>query len=374
MGATPVVVAAAGLWILLGCRSEPGAVLESRAEPNRPAVAIADPALADPALAGPAVPARLASEPIAPLPPTPPSPTASRHSAVVTLGAELFASPLLSEDGQVSCKSCHDPEGGFADGQALSRPAGRSSMAKNTPTLLNVVHLQALNWDGRFASLDDHLDALIQNPMVHGTTWAALGERLRRDEGWSARFTRVFADGATGSNAKAALLAFERSLVSPGAPFDRWLLGESDAISSRAAEGYALFKSRGCVSCHQGAMVGGNLFQRLGIIKPYYDESAPADEAALGRWAVTGRPEDKHVFRVPSLRNVALTAPYLHDGSLPTLPLAVSVMAAYQLGRPLNNDQVSKIVAFLETLTGAPTSAVSPDAPERAPQTRDARP
>jgi cytochrome c peroxidase len=225
-------------------------------------------------------------------------------------------------------------------------------MAKNTPTLLNIAHLQVFNWDGRFASLEEHIDALIQNPMVHGSTWQAVAERARRSEAWSAAFARVFPDGVSGENAKAALLAFERSLGSPGAPFDRWLAGEKDAISSRAAEGYALFKSRGCVSCHQGALVGGNLFQRLGIIKPYYDGSAAPDDGDLGRFDVTGRPEDKHVFRVPSLRNVGLTAPYLHDGSLPTLTLAVSVMATYQLGRSLDREQIDKIVAFLETLSG----------------------
>jgi len=197
-----------------------------------------------------------------------------------------------------------------------------------------------------------HIDALIQNPMVHGTTWSALADRLRRDERWVTRFGQAFSNGVTGPNAKAALLAYERSLVSSGAPFDRWLLGEKDAISSRASAGYALFKSRGCVSCHQGALVGGNLFQRLGIIKPYYDDPAALDEGDLGRFEVTHRPEDKHVFRVPSLRNVGLTAPYLHDGSLATLPLAVSVMATYQLGRSLDGQQIDDIVAFLETLNG----------------------
>ncbi len=339
MGATEIVVAAAGFCLLLGCRGEPGATLESRAEPNRPGAVAA----------GSTLPPRAesTSEPIAPLPPAP-----DENPALVAVGTELFASRVLSEDGQVSCKSCHDPAHGFADGQSVSRPAGRSPMAKNTPTLLNVAHLEVFNWDGRFGTLEAHIDALIQNPMVHGSTWDALAERLRRGEPWPAEFARAFPDGITAANAKAALLAFERSLVSPGAPFDRWLLGDKEAISSRAAEGYALFKSRGCVSCHQGALVGGNVFQRLGIIKPYYDDAAAQDAGDLGRFDVTGRPEDKHVFRVPSLRNVGLTAPYLHDGSLPTLSLAVSVMATYQLGRSLDRDQIGKIVACLETLSG----------------------
>jgi len=339
VGAAQFVVAAAGFCFLLGCRGEPNAAPESHAEPNRPGAVSA----------GSALPARAesSSEPIAPLPPGP-----RDDPAVVALGAELFASNELSDDRQVSCKSCHDPAHGFADAQPLSRPVGRSPMAKNTPTLLNVTHLQVFNWDGRFASLEAHLDALIQNPMVHGTSWTALAARLRGEEAWATRFARAFADGVTGPNAKAALLAFERSLVSTGAPFDRWLAGEKDAITSRAATGYALFKSRGCVSCHQGALVGGNLFQRLGIIKPYYDDPAALDEGDLGRFEVTHRPEDKHVFRVPSLRNVGLTAPYLHDGSLATLPLAVSVMATYQLGRSLDRAQIEDIVAFLETLSG----------------------
>lgn len=354
MGATEIVVAAAGFCFLLGCRGEPGATLESRAEPNQPGAA----------RVGSALPPRAesTSEPIAPLPPAP-----QEDPALVAVGAELFASRVLSEDGQVSCKSCHDPTHGFADDESVSRPAGRSPMAKNTPTLLNVAHLQVFNWDGRFGTLEDHIDALIQNPMVHGSTWGALAERLRRGERWSAEFARAFPDGISAVNAKAALLAFERSLVSPGAPFDRWLLGEKDAISARAAEGYALFKSRGCVSCHQGALVGGNLFQRLGIIKPYYADDTAQDEGDLGRFDVTGRPGDKHVFRVPSLRNVSLTAPYLHDGSLPTLSLAVSVMATYQLGRSLDRDQIGKIVAFLETLSGVPLGlAPSPVQPSDA--------
>jgi cytochrome c peroxidase len=226
-------------------------------------------------------------------------------------------------------------------------------MSKNTPTLLNVAHLEVFNWDGRFSSLDDHLDALIQNPMVQATTWEALASRLRASERWTEAFERAFSDGVSGANARTALLAYERSLVSPGAPFDRWLLGDEQALAPAAREGYALFKSRGCISCHQGALVGGNLFARLGIMKAYYDDPTAVNEGDLGRFLASGRDEDRFVFRVPSLRNVATTAPYLHDGSLPTLDMAVSVMASYQLGRSLDAGQVERIVAFLESLTGA---------------------
>lgn len=292
-------------------------------------------------------PEPMRNEPIAPVAP-PPDPSAAER-ALASLGAELFESPILSEDGQVSCRSCHDPAHGFADGVAQSMPAGRRPLAMNTPTLLNVGLLQVFNWNGRHASLGEHLDGLIQNPLVHATTWASLARRLRDDERWSARFARVFPGGLDESSARSALLAYERSLVAPGAPFDRWLAGAADGISSEALRGYGLFKSHGCVSCHQGMLVGGNLFQRLGVIRPYYTGSLK--EGDLGRFEVTGRDEDRFVFRVPSLRNIAVTAPYLHDGSLATLESVVRVMATYQLGRPLAREQVSSIVAFLETLT-----------------------
>jgi cytochrome c peroxidase len=287
----------------------------------------------------------------------------SQSPAWVALGRELFASTVVSDDGQVSCRSCHEPDHGFADRRALSRPAGRLPMTKNTPTLLNVVYLDVFNWDGRFSSLEDHLDALIQNPLVQGTTWKAVTARLAASPEWTASFERAFGDGVTAANAKAALLAYERSLVAPGAPFDRWLLGDEQALAGDAREGYDLFKSRGCISCHQGVLVGGNLFQRLGVITAYYDGPAAQSDDNLGRFAVTGREEDRNVFRVPSLRNVAETAPYLHDGSLPTLETAIGVMATYQLGRALDQAEIEKIAAFLESLAGSSPEARTPEAP-----------
>jgi cytochrome c peroxidase len=314
------------------------------------------------------------NEPIAPIAPEPDG--ATPDPALVALGAELFESPILSEDGQVSCRSCHDPGHGFADAVPRSMPAGRGRpLAMNTPSLLNVGLLQVFNWNGRHASLGEHLDGLIQNPLVHATTWASLARRLRADEYWSARFARAVPGGVEESVARSALLAYERSLLSPGAPFDRWLTGEADSISGEALQGYELFKSHGCVSCHQGMLVGGNLFQRLGVIRPYYTGAGAGvvKEGDLGRFDVTGREEDRFVFRVPSLRNVARTAPYLHDGSLATLDSVVSVMATYQLGRPLAREQIGDIVAFLETLTAPspqPSTARSAQ-PPAAPSPRE---
>jgi cytochrome c peroxidase len=341
VGARRSVLAAAGYPFLLGCYS---VLLDCRGEPRPERFALRN----EPTRNEPARSELVRAEPIAPLPAAPP-----QNPVWVALGAQLFESTLVSGDGRVSCRSCHLPEHGFADRLALSRPAGRLPMSKNTPTLLNVAHLEVFNWDGRFSSLEDHLDALIQNPMVQATTWEAVAGRLAADTRWMVAFQRAFTDGLEPGNIRAALLAYERSLASAGAPFDRWLLGDAEALSSEAREGYALFKSRGCVSCHQGALVGGNLFARLGIMKPYYRDPGAIQDSDLGRFIVSARDEDRFVFRVPSLRNVASTAPYLHDGSLPTLDMAVNVMATYQLGRSLDRGQIERIVAFLESLTGS---------------------
>lgn len=299
-----------------------------------------------------------ASEPIAPVPEPP-----HEDPALVALGAELFESPLLSGDGQVACATCHLRDHGYADDAARSRPESRPAMATNTPGLANAAALDVFNWNGRFTSLEEHLDALIVNPGVQATSWVEIASRLDSKPQLRARFEGVFADGVTVANARAALLAFERSLASPGAAFDRWLQGERGALSEPALRGYTVFKSYGCVSCHQGALVGGNVFARLGVMRPY-PGSEPDDRGAdsardtgarrgdRGRMDVTGLAADRFVFRVPSLRNVALTPPYLHDGSLPSLEMVVGVMATYQLGRALDVEQIDDVVAFLSSLTG----------------------
>jgi len=306
-------------------------------------------------------PVRAESEPIAPVPMP-----ARQDPALVALGARLFDSPLLSGDGQVACATCHLRDHGYADDAARSRPESRPAMASNTPGLLNAAELDVFNWNGRFTSLEEHLDALIVNPGVQATSWPEIASRLAASPPLRARFDEVFTDGVTVANARAALLAFERSLASPGAPFDRWLQGEPGALSEAALRGYSVFKSYGCVSCHQGALVGGNLFARLGVMRPYPGSDAQSGAGDTGdrrgdrgRMDVTGLEQDRFVFRVPSLRNVELTPPYLHDGSLPSLEMVVGVMATYQLGRALDVTQIDDIVVFLSSLTG-PTEAGTP--------------
>jgi cytochrome c peroxidase len=292
------------------------------------------------------------SEPILPLPAP-----ARLDAARVELGARLFASPLLSEDGRVSCASCHLERHGWADGAAHSRVPGRPPTELNVPALSNLQYYHFFSWSGAYDDLGAHADALIQNPDLMGTTWEAAAARLERAAGWRERFERAFARGLTAGNVREALLEFERSLTLLGSPFDHWLQGDAGAISTQAQRGYRLFESRGCISCHQGALLGGNLFQRLGVmLTPPAAGSAGSgpSTAALGRFLVTGREEDRYALRVPSLRNIALTAPYLHDGSAPTLAEVVDIMAEYQLGKLLSPDERESIVQFLLSLTGRP--------------------
>jgi cytochrome c peroxidase len=281
----------------------------------------------------------------------------------VALGASLFQSPLLSGDASVSCASCHHEQQGWADRAAHTQVAARPATALNVPTLANLQYYFYFSWNGAYDDLAAHADSLLENPDIMGTTWSAVAARLALAPGWQERFAAVFSAGLRPENVRAALVEYEASLSMPDSPFDRWLQGDGSAISVAAERGYRLFESRGCVSCHQGMLLGGNLFQRLGVMRDYdpaamakalHAEPAPAVEsrAELGRFTLTGREEDRHVFRVPSLRNVALTAPYLHDGSVATLADVVDIMAEYQLGELLGPDENQSIVQFLDTLSG----------------------
>jgi cytochrome c peroxidase len=182
------------------------------------------------------------------------------------------------------------------------------------------------------------------------SSWEKAAENLAARPAYRARFLEVFPDGITPANVRAALLEYERSLITPNAPFDRYLRGDTAAISAEARQGFALFKDYGCASCHQGAAVGGNMLQRFGVMRDYFSERGDVKPPDYGKFNVTAREEDRFVFRVPSLRNVARTAPYFHDGSAATLERAVLVMARYQLGRELDAGAVAQIVAFLRTL------------------------
>jgi cytochrome c peroxidase len=288
-----------------------------------------------------------------PLQPLPPAPIVDAKRAA--LGAQIFADPTLSSDGTVSCTVCHPLDRAGADGLAHSRGAQGKQAALNTPTIYNATFNFRFNWNGAFATLEDEFDAPVMKTM--GTTWDAIDEKLRKNPAMAAGFAAAYPEGVTTANVKDALARYIDTLVTPNSRFDQYLRGDADALSSTERRGYETFKDLGCSGCHQGANVGGNVFQRFGVMRDYFKERTenggpPPTPAEMGRFDITKAPADRHVFRVPSLRNVALTPPYFHDGSAPTLEQAVTVMGRVQLGRSLTGEQVASIVAFLKTLTG----------------------
>jgi cytochrome c peroxidase len=180
--------------------------------------------------------------------------------------------------------------------------------------------------------------------------WRELMARIGADSRYRSMFKAAYREGPTPSNLVNAIAVFERSLVTPDCRFDDYLRGKREALSAPEKEGYRLFKAFGCVSCHQGVNIGGNLYQKFGVFKEMLPRKHHSDDP--GRFRITRAPRDEHVFRVPSLRNVAITGPYFHDGREPVLEKAVDTMAKAQLGRNLTEDEISKIVGFLKTLTG----------------------
>jgi len=290
----------------------------------------------------------LEAEPLLPLPAVPDLPPER-----VALGEALFFDPILSGDNTVSCVSCHKLAAGGADDRAFSTGVNGAQGIVNAPTVFNASLNFAQFWDGRADSLEHQIDGPVTNPIEMDADWPGVLERLQAQPDYASRFEKAYPDGITADNVRDALASFERTLLTPDAPLDRYLLGDRDALNADQREGYQRFKQLGCASCHQGANVGGNLFQRFGVMVDYFAERGTAsDKANLGRFNVTGDADDLHVFKVPGLRNVARTAPYFHDGSIDTLEEAVSIMGRVQLGQQLSDEDVRYIVAFLGSLSG----------------------
>ncbi len=261
------------------------------------------------------------------------------------LGKALFFDPRLSKDGTISCASCHDLQEGGDDGRQFSKGVKGQWGQINAPTVYNAVFNFRQFWDGRAADLEEQVIGPITNPVEMGIDMETAVKQLRKDPYYSQIFARSYPDGVTPTNIANAIATYEKTLITPNAPFDKYLKGDENAISEQAKEGFRLFKYKGCIICHNGVNIGGNLYNKFGIYKD-------ANSSTLGRYNVTGREEDKYVFKVPSLRNVALTAPYMHDGRFSRLEDAVRFMTQYQLGRYITDEEIDAIVAFLKTLTG----------------------
>jgi cytochrome c peroxidase len=292
-----------------------------------------------------------APEPITPVPAPP-----AADPARVRLGERLFGDRQLSGDGTRACASCHDLAHGGAEGHARPIGAGGQPLDYNAPTVFNAVLSFRLNWRGNFRSIEELTEAVLLDPRLMGTSWDALQARLRADPSLLADFQAAYGAEPGREQVLDALASFQRSLLTPDAPFDRYLRGQRSALTPEQERGWDLFKGYGCIACHQGVNVGGNLFQRFGI----FAERQAAVPADLGRFTLTGQERDRRVFRVPGLRNVALTAPYFHDGSAATLEEAVRIMAHSQLGRTLQEQEVGQIAQFLHSLTGAQFAPSAP--------------
>ena len=287
---------------------------------------------------GPANPA--AGEPITPIPRP-----AAADPLKLALGERLFQDPRLSHDGSRACSSCHDVRTNGADGAQSDLAPDGSHLPLNTNTVFNAALSFRLGWEGQFKTLEAQAEGSLTDPRFMATTIDEVLGKLKADKEVTRQFEAAYGHGPERAGLLDAIATYERSLVTPASRFDQWLEGDAAALSPQERTGYGLFKSLGCVSCHQGVNVGGNLFERHGIFHPL----------------ASPKPE---VLRVPSLRNVATSPPYFHDGSAPTLGDAVRRMGFAQLNQALSDEQIQDVVAFLQTLTGtyrdAPVTAPAP--------------
>ena len=286
-----------------------------------------------------------------------PLPLAIGGGPAAVLGKKLYSDSIMSIDGTLTCFSCHDVKKGGTDGLPTARVASRPTGQINTGTIFNLAFNFRFNWNGKFVTLLNHINGPVTGKNLMGMSWPVLLERVQDVEEYRRMFRDVYDDGVTIENIQHAVTEYQLSLVTPNAPFDRYLRGEDDALDQGEKQGLELFKSLGCVSCHQGINIGGNLFAKIGVIGDYFvdrerDGRGGLVDADFGRYQVTKLEEHKHVFRVPSLRNVACTGPYFHDGSIEELEDVVEAMGRYQLGRTLTIDEKSLLVRFLKTLTG----------------------
>jgi cytochrome c peroxidase len=241
---------------------------------------------------------------------------------------------------------------GGADSRAYSIGFSGVPTAVNAPTVLNAALNFKQFWNGRADSLEAQVDLVVRNPVEMGSRWDDVVAKVAQDANYRRTFASSYADGVTRENIQNALATYERTLITPNSRFDRYLRGDGNAISDEEKAGYLKFKQYGCIACHQGVNVGGNMFQKFGVMGDYFAQRGNPTAADMGRYLVTGEEGDRHVFKVPSLRNVALTAPYFHDGSARTLDAAVDVMFRYQLGRVASREDKAAIIKFLDTLTG----------------------
>ncbi len=313
----------------------------------------------------PVVAAATRDEPIQPI-----APAVISNPAMVELGKKLYFDPRLSKSGFISCNSCHNLSMGGSDNLVTSIGHSWHQGPINAPTVLNSSMNIAQFWDGRAKDLKEQAGGPIANPGEMAFSHVLAVEVIDSIPQYVDEFKAVFGTPAVNiDQVTRAIAAFEETLVTPSSRFDKWLMGDEKALSAQELSGYQLFKADGCVACHNGPAAGGRSFRKMGIVEPYRTNN-PAE----GRVAVTGRDADRFTFKVPTIRNVALTYPYFHDGAADTLPVAVEVMGRVQLGRRYSDDENASIVAFLNTLTGDQPSFTLPLLPPSSGKTPRPKP
>lgn len=283
----------------------------------------------------------------------------------IALGKQLFFDARLSGDNQMSCATCHIPERAFGDGLAKGRGANGKELPRNTPSLLNAGFYKSYFWDGRAASLEEQALVPIRAADEMNQDLAALEKELNAVPGYAGLFRSVFGTPVTREGIAKALAAYQRTLVTRNSGFDRYLAGDRSALSEEAREGWEVFQAAGCIRCHSGPNFSDNKFHRLGT-----------SFSDWGRGSITGDNQDRYAFRTPGLRDVAGTAPYMHDGSLRTLTEVVEFYYRSTAFRgpgglplafePLNSrsfSEISLIVAFLESLSGETPDTSPPQLP-----------
>lgn len=293
-------------------------------------------------------------EPIQPI-----EPAKITNPAMVELGKKLYFDPRLSASGWISCNSCHNLSMGGTDNLRTSIGHKWQQGPINAPTVLNSSMMLAQFWDGRAKDLKAQAGGPIANPGEMGFTHKLAVNVLVSIPAYVTEFKSAFgSDGVTMDRVTTAIAEFEKTLVTPNSPFDKWLKGDKKALSATELAGYILFKDSGCTACHNGAAVGGLTFEKMGVVEPYKTNSK-----AEGRSGVTGDDDDRFNFKVPTLRNVEMTYPYFHDGAADTLEEAVDTMGRLQLGKKFTKKENGQIVAFLKSLTGDQPSFTMPILP-----------
>jgi cytochrome c peroxidase len=290
------------------------------------------------------------------LPTTAPAPADNPTTAEkVELGKMLYHDPRLSSTGTVSCASCHNAMLGGEDNRPNSMGVNGQTGGRSSPTVWNSAFNSVQFWDGRAASLEAQAAGPVTNPIEMGMkNWDDVVARLKTIEGYNKAFTAVFGENSINQeNATKAIAAYERTLITPNSPYDKYVKGDKSALDAQQVRGMEKFAALGCAGCHSGAAFnGGGSFQRFPVNDNAFFAAKYEFKKDKGKAEVSKKQEDEHLWKVPTLRNIALTAPYFHNGGVKTLDEAVQIMGKLQLDKELSKEEVADIVAFLNSLTG----------------------